>query len=126
MWVSNPEGSRMAAWTDVTLNRGMAQLEYKLSEEPPLGGWKLHVKYGPGAKETTAKFSVSERVLPKFEVTKSLSTPGYLVKGVASASFRFCARYLHGAGVKGRMDFSIASSYRPPQWGARLVTVRME
>ncbi len=86
---------------------------------------KINVKYSPNRTETVAKFSVSENVLPKFEVTLSPDTPTFLMKDASSAALKFCARYTHGGRVKGRMDLELVSSYRPPQWGARLVTVRI-
>ena len=43
------------------------QQECKLSEEPELGTCTINFKAGPLKEKTT--FSVSEYVLPKFEVT---------------------------------------------------------
>ncbi len=41
VWVSDPSGSRLEQWKGVELRKGMAQLEYQLTEEPTLGTWKV-------------------------------------------------------------------------------------
>ena len=48
----------------------MLQEEFRLSEEPELGSWSIHFESESGSGPTSgvATFTVSEYVLPKFEV----------------------------------------------------------
>ena len=64
----------------------MAQREISLSEEPVLGQYKI-VATGPSLKEE-ATFSVSEYVLPKFEVL--LLPPAAVVRDAEQTVFKVC------------------------------------
>ncbi len=112
VWLTDPSDSRLAQWKEVKLNTGMAQLEYSLPEETPLGGWVIHVRAGQEkdeAREHTASFTVSERVLPKFEVT--LEGPEVVRRDSQEEKFKVCAVYTHGGSVNGKVNATFTSSY---------------
>lgn len=46
---------------------GLLQQEFKLSEEPELGDWKIQFTAGPVSGRAT--FKLAEYVLPKFDVS---------------------------------------------------------
>ena len=64
----------------------MLQREIRLSEEPVLGDYKI-VATGPSLKEE-ATFTVSEYVLPKFEVL--LLPPAAVVRDAQQTVFKVC------------------------------------
>ena len=64
----------------------MVQREITLSEEPVLGQYKI-VASGPSLKEE-AHFTVSEYVLPKFEVV--LLPPAAVVRDAPQTVFKVC------------------------------------
>ncbi len=122
VWLTNPHSSRLGQWKNVSLDRGLAQLEFQLPEEPTLGRWLIHVSYQNKTPEPVS-FTVSESVLPKFEVTASGSD--VLLKDSPTAEFRLCGKYTHGGTVKGKANATFFSQYLPPQWGVRRVFINV-
>lgn len=53
------------------MSLGLLQQEFKLSEEPELGDWKIQFTAGPVSGRAT--FKVAEYVLPKFDVSLLLT-----------------------------------------------------
>ena len=116
-WVTEPGGSRLAQWKDVKLEKGMAQVEYSLPEEPTLGRWKIHVrrsKDGTEADDQIAHFKVSERVLPKFEVT--LEGPSVVTRDSVGETFKVCGVYTHGGKVNGKLNATFTGSRYIGRW----------
>ncbi|KAI0216569.1 Alpha-2-macroglobulin-P [Lamellibrachia satsuma] len=67
VWIQNPSGSRLAQWTDIKTNNGLASFEFAISDDPIQGMWKITgIVEG---KRILRLFDVKEYVLPKFEVT---------------------------------------------------------
>ncbi len=112
VWVTNPSNDRLAQWKDVQLKKGMAQMEFALSEEPQLGGgWTVHVKHTPDKEiEKRANFAVAENVLPKFEV--KIDAPKTIVRDSDEANFKVCALYTHGGKLRGSLNATFHVSYR--------------
>ncbi len=117
--MTDPRGSRLEQWRDVAVNKGLAQLEYQLTDEPALGTWKIHVRHTANRTEAVAKFTVSENVLSKFEVVAAESNTKFVLRTDDIATFRFCGRYTHGGAVdRGSLHATFTSIYRPIQWGS--------
>merc|ERR1719445_874593 len=92
LWIEDPSGSRMSQWKDQPLRKGIIQVSYILDEEPNLGKWLIKAKYGEnGTVEGKSQFEVNEVTLPSFEV---------------------CAKYTHGANVKGQANVTISTKYK--------------
>ena len=107
IWVEDPRNRRIAQWKDVVssklsflppqppyfqpLSQGLVQREFPLSEEPVLGQYKILVTTrGPSLKlKETASFTVSEYVLPKFEVV--LLPPAAVLRDAQLTIFKVCS-----------------------------------
>jgi len=114
LWIQDPKNRRMVQWKKVDLNQGLLQENFTLSEEPELGEWKVHFVAGPVS--SSASFTVSEYVLPKFEV--KITPPPAIFKDDTEAEFKVCATYTHGENVKGEISASFSTrfySYRKPE-----------
>ena len=108
LWIEDPSGSRMAQWRDQPLRKGIIQVSYSLDEEPNLGKWKIMAKYGEnGTVEGKSMFEVNEVTLPSFEVT--LDGLQVVLKDSVEETFEVCAKYTHGANVKGQVNVTIST-----------------
>ena len=92
---------------DVSLELGLAQLQFKLSEEPQLGSWTVH--YIAGSTKDKTSFTVAEYTLPKFEV--EVEGPKAILADSEVAEWRVCGRYTHGGSVKGTITANFTSKY---------------
>ena len=72
------------------LDRGLLQREFSLSSEPVLGQYKISA-VSPSLKEEV-QFTVSEYVLPKFEV--SLVPPAAVVRDAEMTEFKVCFNFI--------------------------------
>ena len=123
LWIEDPSGSRMAQWRDQPLRKGIIQVSYTLDEEPNLGKWKIMAKYGEnGTVEGKSMFEVNEVTLPSFEVT--LDGLQVVLKDSVEETFEVCAKYTHGANVKGQVNVTISTKYKTGNyWRAPKKTV---
>jgi len=122
MWIEDPSGSRLQQWRNLALNLGIAQVSYTLPNEPNLGKWKIMAKYGVnGTVEGKSEFEVNEVTLPSFEVT--VDGPEVVLKDSQEETFEVCAKYTHGANIKGRANVTISTKYKSGDyWRAPIVT----
>eukprot|EP00090_Calanus_glacialis_P012233 TRINITY_DN20713_c0_g1_i4.p1 TRINITY_DN20713_c0_g1~~TRINITY_DN20713_c0_g1_i4.p1 ORF type:complete len:1703 (-),score=467.37 TRINITY_DN20713_c0_g1_i4:343-5451(-) len=112
LWVEDPRNRRIVQWKDQGLDKGLMQQGFKLSEEPELGTWTINFKAGPLKEKTT--FTVSEYVLPKFEVT--IEPPAAVLRDTLEAEWKVCAKYTHGGSVKGQVKANFTSTYQRRTW----------
>merc|ERR1712106_216596 len=112
LWVEDPRNRRIAQWKDQSLDKGLMQQEFLLSEEPELGIWTINFKAG-SLKDKTI-FTVSEYVLPKFEVT--IEPPAAVLRDTQKAEWKVCAKYTHGGSVKGQIKANFSSIYQRRTW----------
>ena len=111
IWIEDPSDSILAQWKQVSLKNGLAQLSIPLGEEPALGTWKIKADLElEGIEEVT--FTVSESVLPKFEVT--IVGPSTILRDSIEETFKVCAKYTHGSNVKGNANVTFISTYQVP------------
>ncbi|XP_076671615.1 pregnancy zone protein isoform X2 [Andrena cerasifolii] len=103
VWIENPSEIRVAQWTNVSTENGMAQLLFPLSPEPRSGTWMIHVEKEelyPQLVHTTI-FEVKKYVLPRFQLT--INSPGYILADTENVTWNICAKYSYGRPVKGTL-----------------------
>ncbi|KAF0306860.1 Alpha-2-macroglobulin-like protein 1 [Amphibalanus amphitrite] len=93
IWITAPEGARLAQWLDVRMDVGLVQKEFQLTQEPPLGRWTIHVRRDDGSI-TKQSFDVEEFVPPRFEL--NVNVPGVLFRDSRVLTVKVCAKYTFG------------------------------
>ncbi|XP_076171368.1 murinoglobulin-1 [Ptiloglossa arizonensis] len=113
VWIENPSEVRVAQWTNVSLDTGMAQLLFPLSPEPSSGTWNVKVekRSNPQLIHTTT-FEVKKYVLPRFQLT--INSPGYILADAENVTWNICAKYSYGKPVKGTL--LLKSTPQTPSW----------
>ncbi|VDH93325.1 Hypothetical predicted protein [Mytilus galloprovincialis] len=101
--VKNPGDVRLMQWLNVENNKGLLSFEMPLSEDPPLGEWKITMLVE--GKEHVQPFTVQEYVLPKYEVT--ITAPTFLLPTTETIQGTVCAKYTYGKPVKGKVELSV-------------------
>ncbi|XP_015600837.1 alpha-2-macroglobulin-like protein 1 isoform X2 [Cephus cinctus] len=103
VWIENPSEIRVAQWTNVSTEHGMAQLTFGLSAEPSPGTWKIKVEKNKAYPHLghTATFEVKKYILPRFQVT--IKSPGYILADTEIVTWNICAKYSYGKPVKGTL-----------------------
>ena len=77
-------------WKNTELLKGIAQFSMTLDEEPPLGMWHIHAMLNENnTQQEKVSFTVSEKVLPKFEVT--IVSPKFIYRDAVEEEFKICA-----------------------------------
>ena len=120
VWVEDPSDARLLQWTDVELKNGLAQMSFALGDEPTLGIWKIKADLEKSGGIVEATFTVSESVLPKFEVT--IEGPSVILRDSLEETFKVCARYTHGSHVKGNANLTFFSTHSDGTWWRAPVT----
>jgi uncharacterized protein YfaS (alpha-2-macroglobulin family) len=95
------------------LKNGLAQMSMALGDEPTLGSWKVKADLEKSGI-VEAAFTVSESVLPKFEVT--IEGPSVVLRDSLEETFKVCARYTHGSNVKGNANVTFFSTHSQGNW----------
>ncbi|XP_012532021.1 alpha-2-macroglobulin-like protein 1 [Monomorium pharaonis] len=114
VWIENPSEVRVAQWTNVSTENGMAQLKFALSPEPSPGAWKIKVEKRRSQPQLihTTVFEVKKYVLPRFQVT--ITSPGYILADAENVTWNICAKYSYGKPVKGKL--LLKSTPQIPTW----------
>jgi hypothetical protein len=127
MTINDPLNNVVANWADVAFTDMVMQFNFDLNEEPALGSWYVNVRYeekpipsDPSSMSNpvlqTVVFTVSEYVLPKFEVT--ITPPPFLLMDTPNATWKICANYTFGKPVIGTLK--INSSLQFYYWESRI------
>ncbi|XP_042903034.1 alpha-1-macroglobulin isoform X1 [Parasteatoda tepidariorum] len=104
-YVADPMGTHLFHFEDIELVKGIAQNEFKLSEEPSLGTWSINVSV---ANEFhTTEFAVDEFDPPTFEV--KLNLPSFILSTEENILIEVCAKYKYGLPVTGMLNFTAFS-----------------
>ncbi|KAK6186300.1 hypothetical protein SNE40_008365 [Patella caerulea] len=74
--ITDKNNNKLDEFRNVVGENGVVQLEFPISDEPPLGNWTIQATMGDVTQNKV--FKVDEYVLPKFEVT-TVTEPGYLL-----------------------------------------------
>ena len=124
VWISDPANNRLKQWKNEETVQGIAQFSMKLDEEPPLGVWKIHAKFGDnGTQQEQVSFTVSENVLPKFEVT--IESRDVIYRDTDDEEFKICAKYTHGGKVKGSLNTTFVVQYKETYWRAPVKYIKI-
>uniref|UniRef100_A0A8D1L7Y9 Pregnancy zone protein-like n=1 Tax=Sus scrofa TaxID=9823 RepID=A0A8D1L7Y9_PIG len=107
-YIENPKKNRIFQWHRLTLQGGLSQLSFPLSEEPTLGSYKIILQKESGRK-IEHSFKVDEYVLPKFEVQVKMPK----VIGFLEDEFEVsvCGLYTYGKPVRGLVTINICRKY---------------
>ena len=72
-------------------------------------------KFGENATyQEDASFTVSENLLPKFEVL--IENPEFILRNSEEQEFDICAKYTHGGNVKGSLNVTFSVDYTYSYW----------
>ncbi|KAL4229795.1 hypothetical protein ACF0H5_010186 [Mactra antiquata] len=108
--IYDPHNNKIQHWLNVNNTNGVFQDSLQLSDQPPLGIWKIEVTFMGTSK--TQEIEVAEYVLPRFEVKVSL--PGFGLESHQYLSGKVDASYTFGKGVEGNGTLTITSKYGYP------------
>ncbi|XP_013382628.1 CD109 antigen-like isoform X1 [Lingula anatina] len=89
--------NKIKRWVNLQEPSGVVAADLPLSEQPPLGNWKIKVTVAGQTEEK--QFSVDEYVLPKFEVTVNL--PSFMLTTDKQLKGSVSAKYTYGKAVEG-------------------------
>ncbi|XP_067651485.1 CD109 antigen-like isoform X3 [Haliotis asinina] len=95
--------NKLEEWLAMESVAGVIEKSYELSDQPPLGTWKITAKnkFGKNTKEV----SVEKYVLPKFEVTIE-ALPDFIVRRETKTfNIKVTSKYTYGKPVKGKAKF---------------------
>ncbi|XP_018414407.1 PREDICTED: CD109 antigen [Nanorana parkeri] len=100
----DPRGKLLEQWMEEEAELGVVLKSFQLSDNPPLGDWSIQVKLQHQTHFQT--FTVTQYVLPKFEVV--LSTPSYQSIKSGSLEGTVTAKYNYGMPVKGKLNVTLS------------------
>ncbi|XP_041375995.1 CD109 antigen-like isoform X3 [Gigantopelta aegis] len=105
--ISDESGNKLDELKNATSDTGVISWDYQLSDQPPLGTWKVLAKNEGGEFEKT--FKVDKYVLPRFEVTVT-AIPAFIVRSNPQVTFQVNAKYTYGKAVQGLYKITVAGS----------------
>ncbi|KAM3932085.1 CD109 antigen [Leptodactylus fuscus] len=97
--IMDPRGNLIEQWLEEKAELGVVSNIFQLSDNPPLGDWSIKVKLNQQLHYQT--FTVTNYVLPKFEVVLSMPTHHSMKSGLLEGTVT--ARYTYGMPVKGKL-----------------------
>ncbi|XP_048253381.1 CD109 antigen-like isoform X2 [Haliotis rufescens] len=101
--VVDGNNNKLEEWLAVESMSGVIEKSYELSDQPPLGKWKIMARNEFG--ENTKEFTVEKYVLPKFEVSVE-ALPDYIVNGETTEfNLKVTSKYTYGKPVNGKATF---------------------
>ncbi|XP_077343504.1 CD109 antigen-like [Lithobates pipiens] len=102
--IMDPHGNLLEQWMEEEAELGVSLKSFQLSDNPPLGDWSIKVKLQTQLYYQT--FTVTQYVLPKFEVL--LSIPSYQSIKSGSLEGTVTAKYTYGMSVKGKLNVTLS------------------
>ncbi|XP_059114506.1 alpha-2-macroglobulin-like isoform X1 [Peromyscus eremicus] len=111
LYIQDPNGNRIEQWQSFKLERGLKQLSFPLSSEPPEGSYKVVVWTETG-RTVEHSFSVEEFVLPRFEV--KVTVPKTITIMEEEIHVLVCGTYTYGKPVPGHVTVNICRKYSHP------------
>ncbi|XP_055588563.1 CD109 antigen-like [Uranotaenia lowii] len=110
VYMVDPEGHIMRRWLSRQSNLGSVSLEYKLSDQPIFGEWKIRVI--AQGQEEEGKFNVEEYYQTRFEV--NVTMPAFFFQTDPYIYGRIMANFTNGTPVKGNL--TLKATIRPTGW----------
>ncbi|XP_042129974.2 alpha-2-macroglobulin-like isoform X2 [Peromyscus maniculatus bairdii] len=111
LYIQDPNGNRIEQWQSFKLERGLKQLSFPLSLEPPEGSYKV-VLWTETGRTVEHTFSVEEFVLPRFEV--KVTVPKTITIMEEEIHVVVCGIYTYGKPVPGHVTVNICRKYSHP------------
>nr|AKR15753.1 alpha-2-macroglobulin [Stichopus monotuberculatus] len=102
IYITSPDDIRVRQWRNVDTMEGLVDLTMRLSEDPVLGEWTIHVFLD--GRETTETFRLDEYVLPKFDVI--IRPPSYIFVLDETVDVAVCGLYTYGQPVRGSISLN--------------------
>ncbi|XP_064411508.1 alpha-2-macroglobulin-like [Latimeria chalumnae] len=104
VYIEDSKSNAIMRWLDVETQQGIADLQFNLSSEAPLGSYLITMK-----KENESSafryFMVEERVLPKFHT--QLKIPTQITILDEQINVELCGKYIYGKPVRGEVQLKI-------------------
>ncbi|KAM9316601.1 CD109 antigen-like [Gastrophryne carolinensis] len=101
--IMDPRGNLLEQWMEEEAELGVVSKSFQLSDNPPLGDWSIKVKLHHQLYYQT--FTVSQYVLPKFEVL--LFVPLHHSINSGSLDGTITAKYTYDMPVKGTVNVTL-------------------
>ncbi|XP_064415025.1 alpha-2-macroglobulin-like [Latimeria chalumnae] len=101
--LQDPKKNRIAQWLNVETQQGIADLQFVLNSDPPLGTYILTVEKYKKSR-TIHSFMVEEYVLPKFEI--QVKAPHLITILEKQFTVEICGKYTYGKPVQGDVHFT--------------------
>ncbi|KAM6216261.1 pregnancy zone protein-like [Rhynchocyon petersi] len=112
VYIENTKKNRIFQQQRVTLQGGLSQLSFLLSEEPILGSYNIILQKESG-KKLQHSFMVQEYVLPKFEV--HVKIPKKISFLTEEFPVSVCGLYTYGKPVPGLVTIKVCRKYSQNQ-----------
>ncbi|KAM6216260.1 pregnancy zone protein-like [Rhynchocyon petersi] len=112
VYIENTKKNRIFQQQRVTLQGGLSQLSFLLSEEPILGSYNIILQKESG-KKLQHSFMVQEYVLPKFEV--HVNIPKKINFLTEEFPVSVCGLYTYGKPVPGLVTIKVCRKYSQNQ-----------
>nr|XP_033794268.1 CD109 antigen-like [Geotrypetes seraphini] len=106
IYIRDPSGNLIQQWLNVMTNRGVISKEFRLSDNTPLGEWKITANTKERFRSTEKPFTVTEYGLPGFEVTVT-SPYVYVASKQGDLTGTVTAKYISGKKVKGNVTITL-------------------
>uniref|UniRef100_A0A1Q3G198 Putative alpha-macroglobulin n=1 Tax=Culex tarsalis TaxID=7177 RepID=A0A1Q3G198_CULTA len=110
VYMLDPNDHIMRRWLSRQSNLGSVSLEYKLSDQPIYGDWKIRVIAQGQVEETI--FSVEEYYQTRFEV--NVTMPAFFFQTDPFIHGKIMANFTNGTPVKGNL--TLKATIRPIGW----------
>ncbi|XP_051473048.1 alpha-2-macroglobulin-like protein 1 [Apus apus] len=107
LFLQDPKNNRIEQWLNVVPQDGIADLSFKLSDEPLLGTYVINVT----SPKAHSSFSVEEYVRAKFEVI--FEAPNQIYALDKTFPLRVCGRYTYRKDVQGMFHVSLCQKIAP-------------
>ncbi|XP_069462356.1 CD109 antigen-like [Ambystoma mexicanum] len=106
--INDPEMNMVQKWVAIGTKFGVASQEFILSENPRFGKWTIEVQLN--SLLFSKQFTVTEYVVPKYEVT--VRTPSvYVLSKKENVTGTVIAKYSYGEPVTGHLTILMSSIY---------------
>ncbi|XP_056336615.1 CD109 antigen-like [Danio aesculapii] len=106
IFIRDPKGNMIRQWLAVESFLGVISKELNISQNPPLGSWKITAGVNDVIHERA--FTVDHYVLPRFEVKLDVPSVVYYEDTLTGT---VTAKYFYGKPVSGFMDVTFVHSF---------------
>jgi len=101
IYITDGKNNRIKQFDNIFFKKGVFKQSLKLSDEPVLGIWNIHVRVNNEEKETLKSFEVAEYVLPRFDLNIVTKSKIYKDEDIVVS---YSAKYTYGNDVIGNVS----------------------